>query len=198
MKTCLRTFLRSHTWLGFLSSINTHIRRRQWHPTPVLLPGKSHGRRAWWAVVHGVARSQTRLSDFTFTFHFHALEKEMATHSSVLAWRIPGTGETRGLPSMGSHRVRHDWSDLAVAAPTLSHFWKCQGSIVVYHLGEGIKTPQTSTSIPFYLVIQYLKKNQIFLRSSFWKSSASLSFSWATGQMSKCVRSKERVRQKYL
>ena len=75
-------------------------------PTPVLSPGKSHG--AWWAAVHGVAKSQTQLSDFTFTFHFHALEKEMATHSSVLAWRIPGTGEPGGLPSMGSHRVGHD------------------------------------------------------------------------------------------
>ena len=62
----------------------------------------------WWAAVHGVAKSQTRLSDFTFTFHFHALEKEMATHSSVLAWRIPGTGEPGGLPSMGLHRVSHD------------------------------------------------------------------------------------------
>ena len=61
---------------------------------------------AWWAAVHGVARSQTQLSDFTFTFH--ALEKEMATHSSVLAWRIPGTGEPDGLPSMRSHRVGHD------------------------------------------------------------------------------------------
>ena len=71
---------------------------------------------AWWAAVHGVAKSRTRLSDFTFTFHFHTLEKEMATHSSVLAWRIPGTGEPRGLPSMGSHRVGHDWSDLAAAA----------------------------------------------------------------------------------
>ena len=67
-------------------------------------------------VVHGVARSWTRLSDFTFTFHFHALEKEMATHSSVLAWRIPGTAEPGGLPSLGSHRVGHDWSDLAAAA----------------------------------------------------------------------------------
>ena len=76
---------------------------------------------AWWATVHGVARSQTRLSDFTFTFHFHTLEKEMATHSSALAWRIPGrTGEPGGLPSMGSHRVRHDWSDLAAAAVFLS------------------------------------------------------------------------------
>ena len=72
--------------------------------------------RAWWAAVHGVAGSWTRLSDFTFTFHFHGLEKEMATHSSVLAWRIPGKGEPGGLPSMGSHRVGHDWSDLAAAA----------------------------------------------------------------------------------
>ena len=63
---------------------------------------------AWYAAVHGVARSRTRLSDFTCTFHFHALEKEMATHSSVLAWRIPGTGKPGGLPSLGSHRVGHD------------------------------------------------------------------------------------------
>ena len=62
----------------------------------------------WWTTVHGVVRSQTRLSNFTFTFHFHALEKEMGTYSSVLAWRIPGTGEPGGLPSMGSHRVGHD------------------------------------------------------------------------------------------
>ena len=67
----------------------------------------------WKAAVHGVAEGQTRLSDFPFTFHFHALEKEMATHSSVFAWRIPGTGEPGGLPSMGSHRVGHVWSDLA-------------------------------------------------------------------------------------
>ena len=132
------------------------ILQRQWHPTPVLLPGKSHGRRSlvgcspwgcwgsnmterlhfhfslscvgegngtplqysclenpidggpWWAAVHGVAKSRAGLSDFTFTFHFHTLEKEMATHSSVLAWRIPGTGEPGGLLSMGSHRVGHD------------------------------------------------------------------------------------------
>ena len=63
---------------------------------------------AWWAAVHGVSKSWTRLSDFTFTFHFHALEKDMATHSSILAWRIPGTVEPGGLLSMGSHRVRHD------------------------------------------------------------------------------------------
>ena len=72
-------------------------------------------RGAWKAAVHGVAEGQTQLSDFTFTFHFHALEKEMATHSSVLAWRIPGKAEPGGLPSTGSHRVGHDWSDLAIA-----------------------------------------------------------------------------------
>ena len=71
---------------------------------------------AWWAAVHGVTKSQTQLSDFAFTFHFHALEKEMATHSSVLAWRIPWTEKPGRLQSMGSHRVGHDWSDLAAAA----------------------------------------------------------------------------------
>ena len=76
-------------------------------PTPVRLPGKSHGLRSL-PTVYGVAKSWTRLSDFTFTFHFHALEKEMATRSSVLAWRIPGMGEPGGLPSKGSHRVGHD------------------------------------------------------------------------------------------
>ena len=75
---------------------------------------------AWKAAVHEVAKSRTRLSDFTFTFHFHALEKEMATHSSVLAWRIPGTGEPSGLPSMWSHRVGHDWSDLPSLPFTIS------------------------------------------------------------------------------
>ena len=73
-------------------------------------------RGAWRAAVHGVAKSWTRLRDFTFTFHFHALEKEMATHSSVLVWRIPGTGEPGGLPSLGSHRVRHDGSNLVAEA----------------------------------------------------------------------------------
>ena len=71
---------------------------------------------AWWAAVHGVTKSQTQLSDFTFTFHFHALEKEMAPHSSTLAWKIPRMEEPGGLPSMGSHRVEHNWSDLAAAA----------------------------------------------------------------------------------
>ena len=91
-------------------------RRRRWHPTPVLLPGNPMDRGAWWAVVHGVARSRTPLSDFPFTFHFHALEKEMAIYSSVLAWRIPGMGEPGRLPSMGLHRVRHNLAAAAAAA----------------------------------------------------------------------------------
>ena len=75
------------------------------------------------ALLCGVAKSRTRLSDFTLTFHFHALEEEMATHSSVLAWRIPWTEEPGGLPSMGSHRVGHNWSDLAAAAAAANICW---------------------------------------------------------------------------
>ena len=89
---------------------------------------------AWWAAVHGVARSWTQLSDFTFTFHFHASEKKMATHSSVLAWRIPGTGEPGGLPSMGSHRVGHDWSDLAAAAAV----FMCQSQFISPSFSLGV------------------------------------------------------------
>ena len=77
---------------------------------------------AWWAAVRGVTKSQTRLSDFPFTFHFHALEKEMATHSSVLAWRIPGTGEPGRLPSMGPHRVGHsEWLSTDTSMSVTSH-----------------------------------------------------------------------------
>ena len=77
-------------------------------PTPVLLPGESHGQRSLVGLVHGVTKRWTRLSDFTFAFQFHALEKEMATHSSVLAWRISGTGEPGGLPFVGLHRMGHN------------------------------------------------------------------------------------------
>ena len=91
-----------------LASSHSDRRRRQWQPTPVLMPGKSHGWRSLVGAVHEVAKSRTRLSDFTFTFHFHALEKEMATHSSLLARKIPGTGEPGRLLSMGSHRVGHN------------------------------------------------------------------------------------------
>ena len=81
---------------------------KQWQPTPVILPGESHGQRGLVSLVHGVAESQTRLNDLTFTFHFHSLEKEMATHSSILAWRIPGTEEPGGLRSLGSQTVGHN------------------------------------------------------------------------------------------
>ena len=98
-------------WIGYVSCIE---RRRQWQPTPVLLPRNSYGRRS----LVGCCSWGCYQSDTTewLHFHFHALEKEMTTHSSVLAWRIPGTGEPDGLPSVGSHRVGHDWSDLAAAA----------------------------------------------------------------------------------
>ena len=118
--------------VGLLCSLEMEILLRSWQELLCNLPGKSHGRRSLEAAVHGVAKSRTRLSNFTFTSHFHSLEKEMATHSSVLAWRIPGMGEPGGLPSMGSHRVGHDWSDLAAAAsvqeilyskPLLYHLW---------------------------------------------------------------------------
>ena len=84
----------------------------------------------------GVAMSRTRLSDFTFTFHFHTLEKEMATHSSVLPWRIPGTEEPSGLPSMGSHRVGHNWSDLAAAAEAAKSilFWPTCLLLLIYYI----------------------------------------------------------------
>ena len=78
---------------------------------------------AWWAAIHGVAKSRARLSDFPFTFHFHELGKKMASHSSILAWRSPGMGEPGGLPSMGLHRVGHDWNDLAAAtAPAATDY----------------------------------------------------------------------------
>ena len=91
---------------------------------------------AWWAAVHGVAKSWTRLSNFTFTFHFHTLEKAMATHSSVLVWRIPGTGEPGGLPSMGSHRVGHNRSDLAAAAWEQTMIMNC---LKCYYFGGKLK-----------------------------------------------------------
>ena len=105
-----------HDWATSLSLFTFMHWRRKWQPTPGFLPGESQGRgslvgcRLW-----GHTESNTT-EPLTFTFRFHALEKEMATHSSVLAWRIPGTGEPGGLPSVGSHRVGHDWSDLAAAA----------------------------------------------------------------------------------
>ena len=129
--------LKSSISLNLIVTQCSIFRRRQWHPTPVLLPGKSMDGGAWWAAVHGVAKSRTWLSDFTFTFHeFHALEKEMATHSSILAWRIPGMEEPGGLPSMGSHRVGHDWSDLAAAVVYFKLSSKWKSKILGFHLTQ--------------------------------------------------------------
>ena len=101
--------LTSHIWVSLELYMATHSSTLAWE-----IPWTEEG--AWWATVHRVAKCRTQLSDFTFTFHSHALETEMATHSSVLAWRIPGTEEPGGLLSMGLHRVRHNWSDLTAAA----------------------------------------------------------------------------------
>ena len=95
-----------HDWATSLSRFTFIHWRRKWQPTPVFLPGKSQGQRS----LVGCRLWGRTESDTTERLHFHALEKEMATHSSVLAWRIPGTGEPGGLLSMGSHRVRHDWA----------------------------------------------------------------------------------------
>ena len=110
---------------------------------------------AWWAAVHGVAGGRTRLSDFTFTFHFHALDKEMATHSSILAWRIPGTGEPGGLPSMGWHRVGHDWSNLAAAAAALVTL------ICLVALSE----------VPPFLNSRILSFTYLFIAQTSWRSN---------------------------
>ena len=108
-KTCFNIFI----WLVLVGSWRSNGTPLQYSCLENPMDGGP-----WWAAVHGVAKSRTQLRDFTFTFHFYALEKEMATHSSVLAWRNPGTGEPGGLPSMGLHRVGHNWSDLAAAAAT--------------------------------------------------------------------------------
>ena len=100
--------------------------------------------------VHGVTEGRAQLSDFTFTFHFHASEKEMATHSSVLAWRIPGTGEPGGLPSMGSHRVGHDWSNLAVAAAGLCYNIRKVKRMIILTLYT--KTDKQTTPSPLFFL----------------------------------------------
>ena len=118
-------------------------RRRQWHSTPVLLPGKSHG---WRSLVGCHLWGHTE-SDTTERLHFHshALEKEMATHSSVLAWRIPGMREPGGLPSMGSHRVGHDWSDLAAAASYASpKIFLFTNYLTTFASASGLGSPLTS------------------------------------------------------
>ena len=100
-------------------STRSSLWRRQWNPLQYSCLENPMNWGAWKAAVHKVAEGQTGLNNFTFNFHFHSLEKKVATHSTVLAWRIPWVGKPDGLPSMGSHRVGHDWSDLAAAAAGL-------------------------------------------------------------------------------
>ena len=110
-----------HDWVTSLSRFTFMHWRRKWQPTPVFLPGESQG---WgslvschlWAHTESDTTERLQFHFSLFTFHFYALEKETATHSSVPAWRIPGMGEPSGLPSIGSHRVGHNWSNLAAAA----------------------------------------------------------------------------------
>ena len=114
-------------------------------------------RGAWWAAIHGVAKSRTRLSAFTFTFPFHALEKEMATHSSVLAWRIPGMGEPGGLSSLGSHRVRHDWSDLAAAV----HIFELL--LILSQDSRYVKQLKKMNNVNDHMLVNMIKKSASFL-----------------------------------
>ena len=113
----------------------------------------------WWAAVHGVVESRIRPRDFTFTFHFHALKKEMANHSSVLAWRIPGTGEPGGPPSMGSHRVRHDWSDLVAAAAAADLLQVSQGA------GKVVWYSPLFKNFPQFVVIHTIKVFSIVIEA---------------------------------
>ena len=127
--SCLENPRDARAWWAAVYEVTQSQKRLKWLSSSSCFSGEGNGNPlqyscpenpmdggAWWAAVHGVARSLTRLIDFALFFHLHALEKEMATHSSTLAWRIPGTEESVELPSMGSHRVGHDWSDLAAAA----------------------------------------------------------------------------------
>ena len=122
----------NHTYLYVYIGI---YQRRQWHPTPVLLPGKSMDRGAWWAAVHGVAKSRTRLSDFPFTFHFHALEKEMATHSCSCL-ENPRDGEPGGLPSVGSQ----SWPRLRRLGSSSRHYSHEISVISTHFTGEETTT----------------------------------------------------------
>ena len=123
---------KTHCEIILIAFLSGFLRRRRWHPIPVLLLGKSHG----WRSLVGCSPWGHEESDTTEQLHFHALEKEMATHPTVLAWRIPGTGEPGGLPSMGSHRVGHDWSDLAAAGFLIWVLFLFRVSISFFHAHE--------------------------------------------------------------
>ena len=141
-----------------------------------LLPGKSHGQRSLVGCSPWGRKSWTRPSNFTFTFHFHALEKEMATHSSVLAWRIPGTGEPGRLPSMGLHRVGHDWSDLAAVATNLSQKAKCHPRLFSLAYCPA-QHPIKFVDFPFFLSLKSILLSPL---SSFFLFFFSFSFPFSS------------------
>ena len=114
------------------------------------------------------AESQIRLNDFTFTFHFHALEKEMATHSSILAWRIPGTGEPGGLPSVGSHRVGHDWSDLAVAGLKVTSLFYYDNFKVTGTMSGGLVAKSCPTLVTSCTGAHQARLSMGFSRQEYW------------------------------
>ena len=147
----------------------------QWHLTPVLLLGKSHGRRSPVGCSPWGRKSRTRLSDFTFTFPFHALEEEMATHSSVLAWRIPGTGEPGGLPSIGLHRVGHDWSNLAAAVCYMWAGWLLIGLTLKSGYGcQSMGSRMNDESWAEFHFIHSKVTGHTKALSDFWKKCPSL------------------------
>ena len=136
-------------------------------------------REAWPAAVHGVTKSRTRLSNFTFTFHFHVSEKEMATHSSVLAWRVPGMGEPGGLPSMGSHRVGHNWSDLAAVAAVTNdgdHLFICLLTFCISYLEECLWVSLQIFTEPNVWHIKGLEGSKLILKFAFFFSKQSRCF----------------------
>ena len=140
---------------------------------------------AWWAAVHVVVKSWTWLSDFTFTFYFLALEKEMATHSIVLAWRTPGTGEPGGLPSIGSHRVGYDWSDLGAAAAAVFKVvtWPISGIYSVFLSISCVSKTNillnfyfSPINLSFYLVVGDLSQKPRYMEENYFSSLATSSW----------------------
>ena len=132
---------------------------------------------AWWAAVCGVAKSWTPLSDFTFTFHFHALEKEMTTHSGVLAFRIPGTEEPGRLPSMGSHRVGHDWSHLVAAAASYLQIKGEKNSLNISTEAERFYYIQDPLILKDSIKLK-IKGNFIDLTKCIYKQTAANNIKW--------------------
>ena len=143
------------SWLFQMPSPYLMYFRNEFHSSTLVWKNPMD-RGAWWAAVHGVAKSQRWLSNFTFTFHFHALEKETATHSSVLAWRIPGMAEPGRLRSKGLHRVGHDWCDLAAAAG-MSYVKHCiTADIFIKIISENyIQCLQKTPGDPWMAVLSY-------------------------------------------